>query len=62
MIEESNTGGSPMRNFTAYLKDKDGNQRRLDLMARDLVHAMTSANYLAYGTEVLQHVVEQGDW
>lgn len=51
-----------MRNFTAYLKDKGGKQRRLDLIARDIAHAMTSASYLASKTEVLQHVFEQGDW
>ncbi len=51
-----------MRNFTAYIEEETGFQRRLDLLARDPAHAITSANYLIAEGETLLHIVEQGDW
>ena len=51
-----------MRNFTAYIRRTDGDQRALHMLARDKANAIMTAKYLAFQDETVLDVVEQGDW
>lgn len=53
---------TPMRLYRAVYRDKNQSERFLDLYAKGLAQATSSATYLQFETESLIRVYENPDW